>query len=34
MRVLRERPQFLKSMMEIAQARYNVSSEEMLSERD
>jgi glucose-6-phosphate 1-dehydrogenase len=34
MRVLRERPQFLKSMMEIAQARYNVSSEEMLSHGD
>ena len=34
MRVLRDRPQFLKSMMEIAQARYNVSAEEILSEED
>src|SRR5579864_554022 len=33
-RVLRDRPQFLKSMMETAQARYNVSAEEMLSEED
>jgi len=33
-RVLRDRPQFLKSMMEIAQARYNVSVEEMLAEED
>jgi hypothetical protein len=32
--VLRDRPQFLKSMLEIAQARYNVSAEEMLSEED
>jgi CRP-like cAMP-binding protein len=31
-RVLRDRPQFLKSIMEIAQARYNVSAEEVLSE--
>jgi glucose-6-phosphate 1-dehydrogenase len=33
-RVLRDHPQFLKSMMEIAQARYNVSAEEMLTEED
>ena len=33
-RVLRDRPQFLKSMMEIAQARYNVIVEEMLLEDD
>lgn len=33
-RVLRDRPQFLKSIMEIAQQRYNVSGEEMLSEED
>ena len=33
-RVLRERPQFLKSMMEMAQARYNVSAEGLLSEED
>jgi glucose-6-phosphate 1-dehydrogenase len=31
-RVLRDRPKFLKSIMEIAQARYNVSAEEVLSE--
>jgi len=31
-RVLRERPQFRASMMEIAQARYNVSADEMMSE--
>jgi CRP-like cAMP-binding protein len=31
-RVLRDRPQFLKSIMEIAQTRYNVSAEEVLSE--
>jgi glucose-6-phosphate 1-dehydrogenase len=30
-RVLRDRPQFLKSIMEIAQARYNISADEMLS---
>ncbi len=33
-RILRDRPQFLKSMMETAQARYNVSAEEMLSQGD
>jgi glucose-6-phosphate 1-dehydrogenase len=33
-RVLREHPRFLKSMMEIAQARYNISTDEMLSETD
>jgi glucose-6-phosphate 1-dehydrogenase len=33
-RVLRDRPQFLKSIMEIAQQRYNVSGQEMLSEED
>ena len=34
-RVLRERPQFRKSMMDIAQARYNITcAEEMLSEAD
>lgn len=31
-RVLRERPQFLKSITEAAQARYNISAEDMLSE--
>jgi glucose-6-phosphate 1-dehydrogenase len=31
-RVLRERPQFRKSMMEIAEARYNISADQMLSE--
>ncbi len=31
MRVLRDRPQFLTSMVETARARYNVSAEEMLS---
>jgi glucose-6-phosphate 1-dehydrogenase len=33
-RVLRERPQFRKSMMEIAQARYNIAAHEMLSETE
>jgi glucose-6-phosphate 1-dehydrogenase len=33
-RVLRDRPQFLKSIMEIAQSRYNITSEEMLLEAD
>ncbi len=33
-RVLRERPQFLKSIMEIAQTRYNVSAELVLPETD
>ena len=33
-RVLRDRPQFLKSMMEMGQVRYKVSAEEMLSEED
>ncbi len=31
-RVLRDRPQFLKSIMEIAQTRYNLSAQEVLSE--
>jgi len=31
MRVLRERPQFRKSMIEIAQARYNISGDEVLT---
>jgi len=31
-RVLRDRPQFLKSVMEIAQTRYNVTAEEGLSQ--
>jgi glucose-6-phosphate 1-dehydrogenase len=33
-RVLKDRPQFLKSMMEIACARYNISADEMLLEQD
>jgi glucose-6-phosphate 1-dehydrogenase len=33
-RVLRDRPQFLKSIMETARSRYNLSSEEMLLEGD
>ena len=33
-RVLRDRPQFLKSMMDIARSRYNISAEEMLLEED
>ena len=34
MRVLRDRPKFLKSIVQIAQSRYNVSTEEMLSGED
>ena len=34
MRVLRDRPQFLKSITETAQARYHVSAEDMLSDED
>ena len=33
-RVLRDHPQFLESLMEIARTRYNVSAEEVLSEKD
>ena len=33
-RVLRDRPQFLKSMMEIAKARYNVSAQDLLTQDD
>ena len=33
-RVLKDRPQFLKSMMEIACARYNISADETLLEQD
>jgi glucose-6-phosphate 1-dehydrogenase len=33
-RVLRDRPQFLKSIMELAQARYNISAEKIRSEED
>jgi glucose-6-phosphate 1-dehydrogenase len=33
-RVLKDRPQFLKSMMDIARARYNISAEEMLLQQD
>jgi len=33
-RVLRDRPKFLESIMEIAQSRYSISAEEILSQED
>ncbi len=33
-RALRDHPQFLESLMEIARTRYNVSAEEVLSDKD